>query len=77
MPMKMVYWGIKARGYLPAVIAAYGSLRDRLIPSRWHDGLFRTGKLDFEWDSATANAWPSYKEQTVFGQIPQLEDGMT
>ncbi len=26
MPMKMVYWGNKARGYLPAVIAAYGSL---------------------------------------------------
>jgi hypothetical protein len=26
MPMKMVYWGNKARGFLPAVIAAYGSL---------------------------------------------------
>jgi hypothetical protein len=37
---------------------------------------FGAGKLDFEWDSATGNAWPGYKEQTVFGQLPQLEDGM-
>ena len=31
--------------------------------------------LPFEWDDATANAWPATKGSTPFGQLPVLYDG--
>jgi glutathione S-transferase len=37
------------------------------------------GKLPLKWDDATANAWPSTKEKSPFGQLPFITfaDGHT
>jgi glutathione S-transferase len=63
--MKIHYWGIKARAQLPVLVAKYGGLA-------------------LEWDttpvwSVDSSPWSGYraglKEETLFGQLPFLEDG--
>lgn len=33
------------------------------------------GKVDFKWNSDTANTWPAPKEKSPMGQLPFLQDG--